>query len=183
MGHWIDPLNPSASDICIEDIAHSLAMSVRFTGHVRMFYSTAQHSYLVSYDVPTWLALTGLLHDASEAYMSDFASPLKRANGFGELYKEAEGRLEAAIAERFNLPYPWPSEIKESDLRLLRAEQRDLMPNDPSPGSIYTPIINPWGPEFARRMFITRYNSLTGENIQLPEYKPNTPISRSLNGR
>lgn len=180
-GHWIRPLDPDPSDIRIEDITHSLAMSTRFTGHVRQFYSTAQHSYLVSLDVPEEFALCGLLHDASEAYLSDIASPVKRQAGFGDTYKEAEEVLEAAIAEHFNLPFPFPPEIKAADQRLLRAEQRDLMPNDPSPGSIYEQTIDPWGPEFARLMFIKRYNELTGQEVRLPPYKVDEGLLALIN--
>lgn len=182
-GHWITPLDPDPSDIRIEDIAHALALSVRFTGHVRQFYSTAQHSYLVSTVVPRKDALWGLLHDASEAYLSDIASPVKRQSGFGDVYKAAETRLEECIAAHFNLPWPMPGTIKPADRMLLRAEQRDLMPNQPSPGDIYEPEIVPWPPEFARAMFMKRYNELTGQQIKLPTYKENRPISRSANGR
>jgi hypothetical protein len=168
-GHWIDPLDPDPSDVRIEDIAHSLANQCRFTGHVSEFYSTAQHSYLVSAIVPREDALWGLLHDASEAYLSDIAAPVKRQPGFGDVYKAAELRLEEAIATHFDLPWPMPDTIKPADRAVLRAEQRDLMPNEPSEGDILPHPVIPWDPKFARAMFIERYNSLTGQSIKFPK--------------
>jgi hypothetical protein len=118
--------------------------------------------------VPKELALLGLLHDASEAYISDIASPVKNHPDFGAYYDIAEDRLELAIAERFGLPYPMPPEIKVADKMMLRAEQRDLMPNDPSEGPIYDGAVVPWSPYDAERMFLSRYNTLTGAGVRIP---------------
>lgn len=175
-GHWIitytgeaiEPLSPDPERIHVEDIAHSLANQCRFTGHVRSFYSTAQHSVLVSLLVPSEYAIWGLLHDASEAYVSDIASPVKRHPDFGTYYNIAEERLELAVAERFNLPWPMPKEIKIADKMMLRAEQRDLMPNDPSDGPIYEKEVVPWSHYDAERIFLSRYATLTGEAVTMP---------------
>ncbi len=77
-GHDIDPLNVKPADITIEDIAHGLSMTCRFAGQCRLYYSVAQHSVLVSTLVPESMALWGLLHDASEAYLGDIYGPLKQ---------------------------------------------------------------------------------------------------------
>ena len=83
--HWISTytdkkfhyLNPTEEEICIEDIAHALALTCRFGGHCSKFYSVAEHSIRVSNIVPETLRLQALLHDAHEAYLHDVPRPIK----------------------------------------------------------------------------------------------------------
>lgn len=160
-GRWIEPLNPDPDAINIMDIAHSLAMQCRFTGHTREFYSTAQHSVLVSRLVPAELALWGLLHDASEAYVSDIARPVKHAVAeFGTIYREVEERLSHAVAIKFGLEWPEPEAIKVADKMMLRAEQRDLMANDPNPGDIWDGKVIPWTPTESEKNFLEEFDKL-----------------------
>jgi hypothetical protein len=125
-GGRIRPLDPDPNDIHIEDIAHALACQNRFTGHLRYPVSVAEHSLRVAALVPEGLKLEALLHDASEAYLSDIARPLKQAPVFGATYKRYESVLERAIAVRFNLPIrPFGEmhpEIKKADQLALNAE-------------------------------------------------------------
>lgn len=130
-GDWIQtfsglkiyPLDPRPEEICLVDIAHALSNICRYTGHCREFYSVAQHSVLVSVYSSPENALWGLFHDASEAYLCDIASPVKKhLTG----YREAEVSMMLCIAEKFNLPWPMPSEIAILDNRFLMAEARDL---------------------------------------------------------
>jgi hypothetical protein len=169
-GRGIFPLSPNPADIFIEDIAHSLANQCRFTGHTREFYSTAQHSVMVSWIVPMECELEGLLHDGSETYLSDIARPIKLQPGFGDAYHEAESRLEKAIAERFELPYPMTKAVKDADAILLWTEMRDLMPqNPPKDALVLDNTIEPWSPKRAEREFLRRYWELTGEECVLPD--------------
>lgn len=153
------PLEPDPAGILIEDIEHALANSCRFTGHVSRFYSVAQHSVHCAEMVEAWgypwLAFTALMHDASEAYLSDISRPIKMQPDFGDVYRKYETRLEAAIAERFGLWYPYPDEIKRADNALLRTEQRDLMPDlFRHAGDDYYPhAIQPWSPVMAKQRF------------------------------
>jgi hypothetical protein len=167
-GVYVRPLDPDPETIHIEDIAHALANQCRFTGHVKQFYSVAQHSYYVSRMAPTY-ELEGLLHDASEAYLSDLSRPLKYANGLGDVYREAERKLEYAIAKRFNLEYPWPLKVKMADDVMLVREARDLMPSNVPlnmdtdavlSGAAPKEVVG-WLPEFAKTMFLHRYQELT----------------------
>ena len=166
-GVEIEPLRPDPALIRIEDIAHALSNNCRFTGHVREFYSVAQHSVYVSRHVPSEDALEGLLHDASEAYLSDIARPVKMQPEFGAVYKTAEERLERAIAKRFDLVWPWPESVRSADNVLLRTEQRDLMPGlrHLEGEEFYcipeTPIKG-WSPARARTAFLSRYLALEG---------------------
>jgi len=163
-GKRIDLLNPDPALIDINDIAHAIGNICRFTGHTNMFYSVAQHSVLASELVPREWAMHALLHDATEAYISDVASPIKPhlIN-----YAEIEHNLWQAIAERFGLDPDMPPCIKHADLRMLATEKRDLMPHDDSlwPGlEGIEPLaygLHPFAPHLATHLFIDRYVSLT----------------------
>lgn len=96
-------LEPREEDIDINDIAHALTMLTRAGGHFSKFYSVAQHSICCAleavergYSVKT--ALGCLLHDGSEAYLSDITRPLKK-----DLpnYLKAEERLQSMIYRKF----------------------------------------------------------------------------------
>lgn len=121
---WVDVFNPDPETLVIEDIAHALSNQPRFTGHTDSFYSVAQHSIMTAMLVPDEHKLTALMHDASEAYLMDIASPIKAklAN-----YKDIENGLMAAIAKKFGFTYPLPKEVKDADLKMLHSEWEDLM--------------------------------------------------------
>lgn len=131
-GTAFDPINPNPAAININDIAHALSNICRFNGHTRVFYSVAQHCVIVSNIVPAELALAGLLHDASEAFICDVASPVKPHL---EGYACIEHRIMRAVAEAFDIDpalFRHP-EIKRADLVALATEKRDLMPIHPAP--------------------------------------------------
>lgn len=164
-GRMMNPLDPKPSDIDILDIAHALSNCCRFCGHVRSFYSVAQHSVLVSRIVAPEHALIALMHDASEAYLSDIARPIKQQPEFGDVYKAAEERLMLAIGERFGFDWPMPPEVHVADEILLRSEQRDLMPPSPDllsyEGALLGETIRSWGPTWAEFEFLGAYRKLT----------------------
>lgn len=161
-GAVINPLAPDADSINIEDIAHALANICRFTGHTRTFYSVAEHSVRCSEIVIPKLRLTALLHDASEAYLSDVSRPIKQDPEFGTFYRTFEQQLERVIADKYGLEFPYPLDIKFADDVLLRSEQRDLMPNLLRvPGDAYLDYtIEPWLPAEAESRFLARYREL-----------------------
>jgi hypothetical protein len=133
-GRQFWPLDPHWEEVDIEDIAHSLSAQVRYTGHAPDAYTIAQHSVLVSRRAEQLtpplgdsrvLALWGLLHDASEAYLVDVARPVKR---FLANYLEIEAGVMKAVCERFDLPLDMPPEVKRADDELLATEARDFFP-------------------------------------------------------
>lgn len=166
-GRTIEPLNPSSADVELEDIAHALSNQCRFTGHTKHFYSVAQHCVLVSELLGHKYGMWGLLHDASEAYLSDIAGPIKRQPSFGTYYKETETRLMAAICERFGLDAQEPPEVKQADIILLHTEQRDLMPGTfaEDPGEVLARPIAAWEPWLAKEKFLYRYAELTDPEV------------------
>jgi len=160
-GKIVTPLNPDPETICIEDIAHSLANQCRFTGHTKEFYSVAQHSVLVSQLVPPEDVKWGVLHDASEAYLSDIARPIKQAEGLGETYLETEYLLMRAIAERFDLPpLPLPESVKRADNVMLDTEIKELMDFEPY-GTEFFHIGYCWTPGYAENMFLTWWEMMS----------------------
>lgn len=164
-GRRFNPLNPYPDAIVIQDIAHSLSMLCRFTGHCKKFYSVAQHSVLVSYICDEKDAMWGLLHDASEAYLTDVPRPLKRSGKF-DVYKEFEAKMQKAICTRFSLPEIEPPSVKRADTLLLATEARDLMsPLHPDWRNMVEPLpfkIEAWDPSKAKDMFMKRFFELFG---------------------
>lgn len=90
----------------IKDIVHALENVCRFSGHVARPYSVAEHSLLVFNLLLAWgcvsvkTLMTGLLHDATEAYLPDMPTPFK-----AEMpeFQALEKGLWAGIAEKFDL--------------------------------------------------------------------------------
>lgn len=158
------PLDPKPEEIVIEDIAHSLSMQCRFNGHVREFFSVAQHSVMVSYIVPLEHALWGLLHDAAEAYIGDMVKPLKLHQPD---FRRVEALIMVAVCDRFGLDHLEPPEIKEADNVMLMTERRDLLSLPPE---TWTPRAEPldvkiecWESGYAKDRFIGRFNQLRNE--------------------
>jgi uncharacterized protein len=180
-GQQFYPGDPRPEEIDIIDIAHALSLTCRFSGHIPGHYSVAQHSVLVSKYVPKEDALWGLLHDASEAYMSDIVSPLKH-HPLMAGYRVLEERTMQAVAARFGLQWPMPESIKQADNRLFLSECTDVR-NRPATGYIdamtfrrvdlegkpYEPIpdkITCWTPAAAEHAFLERFKELTIKGYQ-----------------
>jgi hypothetical protein len=142
-GNWVNtlsgvafhPLEPRAEDVRIEDIAKSLSHECRFTGHTTVPYTVAEHSILVAKGVA---ALGGsineqrwsILHDATEAYLSDIAAPVKKHPSFA-FYREVEKNLMRVIAEHFRLEGPEPELVRYVDAQMIAFESVDkrIIPN------------------------------------------------------
>lgn len=163
-GREIDPLCFVRSDVSIWDIAHALAHLCRFAGHVKEFYSVAQHSVLVSRCVPAEDALHALLHDASECYLNDVIRPLKVTDALTG-YRVVELKVQQTIYQAFGLSPAEPSSIHLADNLVLQAEIRDLCPGHrrhADAGAAYADRIEPMSSEQARALFFHRYSELTG---------------------
>ena len=94
-----DPLIPDPVLIDIRDIAHALSLLCRANGHFPTFYSVCQHSLACREEAKARglskrLQLACLLHDGSEAYLSDVTRPVKAVM---PLYLELEAPLQEAI--------------------------------------------------------------------------------------
>jgi uncharacterized protein len=105
--------------IDINDVAHSLAMKCRFNGQIKRFYSVAEHCIIMSRVCSEENALWALLHDATEAYVADLPSPLKRLLPD---YIEIEDNIMRVICDKYDLPYEMPDEVKKLDYLMLIRE-------------------------------------------------------------
>jgi 5'-deoxynucleotidase YfbR-like HD superfamily hydrolase len=165
-GKHFDILEPQSDEIDIVDIAHSLSLQCRFTGHTKHFYSVAQHSFYASQLVPPEDALWALLHDASEAYISDMSRPLKHYTDCGHHYKIVEDKIMAAICMKFRLPFRMPLSVRKADDSLLYAEKEQLMA-DAKWDTLWSSEdaakikIDYWPPELAKTRFLARYYTLS----------------------
>lgn len=132
-GRMMDLAAPETADIYLPDIAHHLARVCRFGGAVDGYYSVASHCVYVSRrlqdagDSP-YIQAAGLLHDATEAYLGDVVSWLKRLPEMAA-YRELEHRWEERIQVVFDVYWadgPVRRIVKDADLRARLAEARDL---------------------------------------------------------
>lgn len=123
---WVAPLDLSPGQVSLTAISQALSNICRYGGHLPSHYSVAEHSLyvsnvlMVSTEDPR-LALCGLLHDASEAYMGDMVRPVK---DLMPEFREAEDHVQLAIADAFGL-FGWEIEqhdVKVADTDILKWE-------------------------------------------------------------
>lgn len=118
-GKRVDPFNMKADDIDIQDISHSLSMQCRYNGHLGRFYSVAEHCVLVSQLVPAEQKLWGLLHDATEAYVGDLISPIKRKM---DDFVLLEDEIHGAVSQHFGLTSYIPDLVHNADKYIQELE-------------------------------------------------------------
>ena len=116
-GLEFDTMEPDKDMVRIEDIAHALSMMTRANGHFPEFFSVAQHciqcaneALVRSYSAR--VAMACLLHDGSEAYLSDITRPVKKNM---TMYLQIEEQLQRTIFEKF-----LDSEPEEEEAELVK---------------------------------------------------------------
>jgi hypothetical protein len=181
------PFSPKPEHVDIETIAHHLATAGRWNGATRrtvfgqadelIFYSVAEHSVYVSNLVEIELgrpdlAMTALLHDASEAYIGDLIRPLKYSAAFYEPFKDVEDLNEMVIAEAFDLEWPWHPVVKQADEIVCDLEFNQIVPLSPTEvwdhqlhvvtekSNVPNLRIEMLSPSAAKRHFLDTYNRL-----------------------
>ncbi|MEE9395156.1 MAG: hypothetical protein V3W41_21915 [Planctomycetota bacterium] len=179
LGERFYPLSPHPDDIKLEDIAHGLALTCRFGGSCKVFYSVAQHSVHVSeqmesHYLPHWMpdmvamselqivqCMHGLMHDASEAYLGDVIAPIKALPGMAD-YRVTEAVVQMCVTSCFGLP-DVPSQLLHLvDARMLLTEARDLLNGEFPPANVepYDFEVSPMGPMVAEARFLDRFHEL-----------------------
>lgn len=172
-GKKFDALEPTAAMVDILDIAHALSKLCRYNGHVREFYSVAQHCSLGSITLremnyPERVQLQFLLHDASEFVLADVPRPFKK---YLKNYYEIEAGIQKVIFEKYGLPSEMLQQVIDMDNRMLRTEAEqlfDFAPLDDWHLSCGEPVameIYPLEPEAARHQFLSIFSELTGIGV------------------
>ncbi len=146
-GKHFDPLNPDVLQVDIRDIAHALSLTCRGNGHVKTFFSVGQHCINCALEAEkrgctNRVILACLIHDASEAYMSDVPRPFKKSL---PEYQKIEDNLLDMIYKKF-LTVPLSDEekqsIKEIDNDMLYYDLKELL-NEILPGKAPVTAIRP----------------------------------------
>lgn len=134
-GQKVVPSNIETVKLSLEDIAHHLTKVQRYGGALPLdrYYSVAEHSihmaeYALRCRVPNRIDIARfcLMHDASEAYLGDMVSGLKRILPD---YKEIEKRLETQIELKYKLDRKYKKQVKVIDTRILLDEVKGLLPD------------------------------------------------------
>lgn len=154
-------------------VASSLSKICRFTGHLRKFYSVAEHSVKCSYMVPEEFAFEALLHDAHESVVGDLSTPVKRF--IGEAYQDLSDKAEREMRESFALPETESAEVRLADTYMCIIEAADGLPSGGNDWASYNELrpialsaahsngyLWPayWDPDRAEMEFFRRFNSL-----------------------
>lgn len=118
------PLQPEADKIYIEDIAHALSLICRGNGHVKHFFSVGQHCINCAMEAEARgysrrVRLACLLHDASEAYLSDVPGPFKKSM---PAYRELEQRMLDIIYGKY-----LGSPLTEAEAVLVKVIDEDML--------------------------------------------------------
>lgn len=156
-GRFVNVFEPTPEMICIEDIAHGLSRQCRFGGHLEQYYSVAQHSINCSSLVSSSQAKAALLHDATEAYMSDIPSPIKARM---PEYKAIEHGLMVVIAQALSFDYPFTEEIKLIDKTMLELEWEALVVGHSAPSH---PYFKPYTIGDVKNLFIKTFYSIENQ--------------------
>lgn len=132
-GGYFDFLDPQPDQFTMLDIANALSKICRFGGQVGQFYSVAEHccrcaDQALADQMPPMGVTVALMHDAAEAFVGDVVKPLKVML---PEYKTVESRVEAVIAEKWNIDFAgWMKAVREIDHAMLINERRHLFSKD-----------------------------------------------------
>jgi hypothetical protein len=161
-GSDVDVLNITPDMVVLEDIASSLSKICRYNGHLPVFYSVAEHSVRVAAWIESQgygpeVVLTGLLHDAAEAYVGDMMRPLKKVPAISEVFTPIEDAAHRAVHAKLGGVYPHPDIVHVADREQYDWEVRNVR-NGEHVGLTH---------EAAYIAFINMYNRLTGRENTL----------------
>lgn len=194
-GRFFNFLYPHRSQVELKDIALSLSNKCRWNGHCSPFFSVAEHSIFVAKmavasfkreresrgaeRIPEYEArimLTGLLHDAAEAYIGDVSGPLKNYLTVDDVdisLKVHEDYILGNIFDALNLHRNrvYGTQIESADREMRTVEAMTFFPDE---CELFTdhlshvkliPFIY-YSPEGAYEAWMSEYNK-AAENVDI----------------
>jgi uncharacterized protein len=163
-----------------EDIAIALAKMPRYNGHTRgwLHYSVAEHSYLMAKKAmdetqDRGFAWACLMHDASEAYLSDIVRPIK---SLIPDYLAVEKALQKKIEVRYGVDKAHAAAVKDFDNRILHDECIQIMSATPEgytwglSGSALGVQIMICQPQRAYELFVGLAEIIRPDHVDLNQY-------------
>lgn len=162
-GTVVNVLDPDPATILLDDIVWALSHIPRYLGHTDEPYSVGQHCVLIAGRIlhdtgDVELAMAGLLHDSSEAYLGDIIRPFKHLM---VEYAALELKMEEAICQVFNIDIKRMPEVKPWDIRICADEMRALLPRaKPASAEPLGLDIVPWAPRLTRSYFYLMFSRL-----------------------
>lgn len=129
-------LKPSPDEITLSDISKALSQINRYGGHTNYPYSVGHHSILIANKLAedgysSVIRLYGLMHDFSEAYLTDIPTPIKHQLPDYQIMEEL---CMETIYKHFGIPQPnneVTQIIKYYDTAILESEVKELCPRAP----------------------------------------------------
>lgn len=167
-GQQVDIESPKAETIRIEDIAHALSFLCRGSGQANIFFSVARHCICCAREAMAQggareVILACLLHDASEAYMTDVPKPIK--DNLIPQYRTYEDALLGVIYEKFvgrALTDEELAQVALIDRLLLQYDLKYLLNMDVELPEIHIPLNYEYIPfETVREDYLTLFRDLT----------------------
>ncbi|QWY83414.1 hypothetical protein [Rhizobium phage RHph_X3_9] len=101
-GYLTDPYNLRPEDLKLDVLVHSISTLSRFTGHAKYPYSVGQHSinladFVWRYTLDHSQYRAAVMHDLSEGWFNDMASPVKKENPDYRLAEKKAGTFIAGM--------------------------------------------------------------------------------------
>ena len=164
-GLLINVFEPTIEMLSEVDIAHAQSHQCRWAGHIKKYYSVAQHSVLCARLASPKNKKAALFHDGSEAYLLDIPTPIKHRM---PEYKLIENKLMEVIAKKFDFQYPFDPEIKVIDKEMLHLEWDSLVLGVKSFKDGREITLRCWSPEEAKDNFLREYELIKEQEMSVP---------------
>ena len=172
-GQMFDFAAPTVASVDLGDIATALSNTCRFAGHVKRFYSVAEHACLVyglvkEAGFPPDVCYAALHHDSHEAYLGDVPTPLKALikETAPQVWERLEWRINLVISSALGIDQSLLAHdaVKAADTQALGYEAVMLKPSGraqrdgawvlPDPSEVPDWAVQGWNAELAANTFL-----------------------------